>query len=132
MQDIDDVMRDVQDRERRDSEGEGERDRPIGNLDYEEKEREQPEPSEAQQGRRISIGRVEHFFNKINVVALHLTGTLRVGDTIEIDGPEGRTRARVSEMQIDRKGVEVASYGDDVGIKVEGPVSEGSEVFLIG
>ncbi|MDE1833034.1 MAG: hypothetical protein KGH58_01305 [Candidatus Micrarchaeota archaeon] len=132
MQDIDDVMRDVQDRERRDSGGEVERDSAIGNLDYEEKAQRPVEPSEAQAARRINIGRVEHFFNKINVVAMHLTGTLRVGDTIEIDGPEGRTRARVSEMQIDRKDVEVASYGDDVGVKVEGPVSEGSEVYLIG
>lgn len=132
MQDIDDVMRDVQEREWRDSESGEERDRSIGNLDYEEKTQESVEPSGAQAARRINIGRVEHFFNKINVAAMHLTGTLRVGDTIEIEGPEGRTRARVTEMQIDRKDVSVATYGDDVGIKVEGTVSEGSEVFLVG
>jgi len=133
--DIDDVMRDVQERESRDS-GAEQVDRTIGNLDYDGQqsvsEAELETADTQQSARRINVGRVEHFFSKINVVALHLTGTLRVGDTIEIDTEDGPVRARVSEMQIDRKDVEVATYGDDVGIKVDRQVSEGSDVFLVG
>ncbi|HUY70385.1 MAG TPA: hypothetical protein VMV00_02340 [Candidatus Baltobacteraceae bacterium] len=135
MDDIDDVMRDVQERESRDS-GAEQVDRTIGNLDYDGQqsvsEAELETADTQQSARRINVGRVEHFFSKINVVALHLTGTLRVGDTIEIDTEDGPVRARVSEMQIDRKDVEVATYGDDVGIKVDRQVSEGSDVFLVG
>ncbi|HVC58207.1 MAG TPA: hypothetical protein VND15_01900 [Candidatus Acidoferrales bacterium] len=135
MDNIDDVMRDVQEREMRDR-GAEQVDRAIGNLDYDGEQSVAEDVAESPQGqqsaRRINVGRVEHFFSKINVVALHLTGTLRVGDTIEIDTEAGPVRAKVSEMQIDRKDVEVATYGDDVGIKVDRPVSEGSDVFLVG
>ncbi len=79
---------------------------------------------------RKQVGRVERFFNKLNVAAVHLTGSLRIGDTIEIDTADGPLRFTVSSMQIDRKNVSEAYEGDDVGIKLDRPVGAGCEVYV--
>ena len=82
---------------------------------------------------RVQIGRVAHFFDKINVAAIELTGNLRVGDTIEIDsGEEEPLRQKVASMQINKKDIEEASKGDDVGIKLDRKVRAGSSVYRIG
>ncbi len=80
---------------------------------------------------RTSIGRVDHFFDKIGVAAIELTGTLRVGDTIEIEGGGDVLRQRVDSMQIDRKDVSEASKGDSIGIKTGRPVHRGSIVYRL-
>lgn len=81
--------------------------------------------------RRVLVGIVKHFYDRINVAAIQLTGSIRVGDTIEIENANGTVRLRVSSMQINKKDVETASEGDDVGIKVEGRVSAGSRVYAV-
>lgn len=114
---------------------------PMNNLEdamsnIEEKERAQsgsgrgPESRDASAD-RTSIGRVEHFFDKIGVAAIELTGTLRVGDTIEIEGGGDVLRQKIESMQIDRKDVSEASRGDSIGIKTERPVHRGSIVYRL-
>lgn len=80
---------------------------------------------------RVLIGEVERFFDKINVVAIRLSGELRVGDTIEIENEEYALRQRVSSMQINRKDVNSASSGDDVGVKLSVRVPRGSSVYKL-
>ncbi|MDE1855492.1 MAG: hypothetical protein KGH57_04215 [Candidatus Micrarchaeota archaeon] len=80
---------------------------------------------------RVQVGEVDHYFDHINVAAIRLTDRLSVGDTIEIENDEYTLRQRVASMQINRKDVEGASAGDDVGIKVSVPVRRGSGVFRL-
>ena len=80
---------------------------------------------------RVLIGTVDRFFDHINVAAINLTGRLSVGDTIEIENDEYTIRQRVSSMQINRRDVESATAGDDVGVKISVPVRRGSSVFRI-
>jgi translation initiation factor IF-2 len=61
-----------------------------------------------------------------------LTGHLKVGDTIEVVKGEARLRQKVSSMQIERQDVSEAKNGDDVGIKTDEPVAEGSLVYVVG
>lgn len=70
------------------------------------------------------IGKVSHYFDKIGVAALLLTGSLAMGDTVKI----GELTQVVNSMQIDRQPVEKAKKGDDVAIKVDQKVKEGQEV----
>lgn len=70
------------------------------------------------------VGKVSHFFDKIGVAALLLTGSLAMGDTVKI----GELTQVVNSMQIDRQPVEKAKKGDDVAIKVDQKVKEGEEV----
>lgn len=81
---------------------------------------------------KVLIGKVDRFFSKINVAAIELQGDLKVGDTIQIENDEEKIRLVVSSMQINKVDVEAATEGDDVGIKVDVLVKEGSTVYRIG
>ena len=74
---------------------------------------------------KILIGKVKHFFDKIGVAVIGLTGKLKVGDTIEIGkNEETAFRQEVKSMEVDHNSVEEAEEGDEVGMKVEHPVKE--------
>ena len=70
------------------------------------------------------IGKVNHYFDKIGVAALVLTGPLAMGDTVKISD----LTQVVNSMQIERVPVENAKKGDDVAIKVDQKVKEGDVV----
>lgn len=74
------------------------------------------------------IGKVSHYFDKIGVAALNLTGPLSAGDTVKISGHGSEFTQVVTSMQIDLKPVEKAKKGDDVAIKVDQAVKEGDVV----
>lgn len=64
------------------------------------------------------IGRVSHYFNKIGVAAIELTGNLAVGDTIHVKGHTSDWTQVMDSMQIEHESVEKAGRGDSIGIKV--------------
>jgi translation elongation factor EF-1alpha len=77
------------------------------------------------------IGKVTHFFNKISVAVIQVTGNLKVGDKISIEGPGDVVEQTVDSMQIDKTKIEEANPGDDIGMKTAGPVKAGYKVFKI-
>ena len=77
----------------------------------------------------VEIGQVTHFFGKINVAAIELTGDLKVGDTIHIKGHTSDFTQKVDSMQIDRKDVDAAGPGDEIGIVVTEHARPGDAVF---
>ncbi len=96
---------------------------------WEEKQHRAAAPDTARG--RIQVGTVEQFFDRINVAAIKLTGSLKVGDVIEIGTTDEAIRQRVSSMQIDRKDVTGAGEGDDIGVKIKYKVPVGSDVYRI-
>lgn len=74
------------------------------------------------------VGKVHHYYDKIGVAALVLTGPLAVGDTVKISGHGQEVTQTISSMQIDHRQVEKAKKGDDVAIKVDQEVKEGDVV----
>jgi translation elongation factor EF-1alpha len=66
------------------------------------------------------IGKIAHYFNKIGVAAIELTGELSVGDTIHIKGHTSDWTQTVGSLQIEHDSVEKAGTGDSVGLKVDG------------
>ncbi len=74
------------------------------------------------------VGKVSHYFDKIGVAALVLTGPLAVGDTVKVSGHGKDFTQVVSSMQIEHEAVQSGKKGDDVAIKVDQPVKEGTEV----
>jgi putative protease len=129
MDNIDDLVTDQQDRENRQSSEERSSSEIAGVSGYggafESEERQYLSQN------RIFVGVIEHFFSRINVAAITLEGDLKVGDMIEIEGSDDVVRQRISSMQINKEDVETASVGDDVGIKVDCQISEGSRVYVI-
>ena len=76
------------------------------------------------------IGKITHFFPKINVAVIELEGILKNGDKILIEGHGTKFEQAVDSMQIDRVPVESAKKGQAIGLRVEQPVKEGDIVFL--
>lgn len=77
------------------------------------------------------IGRVSHYFNKINVAAVELNSELAVGDTIHVKGHTSDFTQLVDSMQIEHESVEKAGSGDSVGIKVPEKAHENDTVYKV-
>ncbi len=78
------------------------------------------------------IGRITHYFSKINVGILELSkGTLKVGDSIHIKGHTTDFYQKVESIQVEHVSVDSAKPGEPVGIKVESPVRENDIVFKV-
>ncbi len=78
------------------------------------------------------IGKVVHYFNKINVGIIEITdGELKVGDTVHIKGHTSDFTQQVGSMQIEHQVIETAKKGDAIGIKVDAHVHEHDQVFLV-
>jgi putative protease len=76
------------------------------------------------------IGRVTHYYDKIGVAIVDLAGELKVGDTVVFKrGGEEAGKQVVESMQIERETITTAKKGDVVGMHVEDPVKEGTEVY---
>lgn len=75
------------------------------------------------------VGTVTHYYGKIGVAIVDLSGTLKVGDRIKFEsGTEAEQT--VDSMQIEHEQVEEAKKGDMVGLKVPQKVHEGATVYL--
>ena len=78
------------------------------------------------------IGRITHYFSKINVGVIELSkGTLQVGETIHIKGHTSDFYQKVESMQVEHAPVDSVKPGEPVGIKVESPVRENDVVFKV-
>jgi len=78
------------------------------------------------------IGRITHYFSKINVGVLELDkGELNIGDTIHIKGHTTDFYQKVESMQVEHQPVDTAKPGEPVGIKVESPVRQNDLIFKV-
>ncbi len=77
------------------------------------------------------VGKVTHYYGKIGVAIVELSGSLRVGDKIKVAGNLTEFEQTVDSMEVDRTPVEAAKKGDAVGIKVREKVNEGAIVSLL-
>ena len=75
------------------------------------------------------IGQVVHFYDKIQVAIVKLTGSLKVGDTVKFKHADQEFDQPVDSMEIKHQKIEVSKKGDEVGIKVTQPVKENFQVF---
>lgn len=76
------------------------------------------------------IGRVTHYFDGVKVAVVNLAKgkTLKVGDSIRIEGGDVDFTQKVESIQIEHESVKSAKAGDDFGIKVKKLVREGYRV----
>lgn len=77
------------------------------------------------------IGKVTHFFGKIQVAAIKLSSVLRVGDKIAIIGAHTDLEQGVDSIQLDKKQIDEAEPGQEVAIKVSDRVRENDLVYKI-
>ncbi len=79
----------------------------------------------------LKVGLVSHYYDKISVAIITLSAGLNIGDTIKIVSPSGEFNQKVVSMQVEHKEIKSAKKGEVIGLKVDKPVKEKSEVFKI-
>lgn len=79
----------------------------------------------------IQVGKVTHYYDRISVAVLELSGELKVGETIHIHGRLTDFSQRVGSMEIEHQKIETANPGAEIALKVLEPVREGDVIFLV-
>lgn len=77
----------------------------------------------------MQIGKITHYFDKLGVAVVELTGNLKVGDTIKIIGRGNEFSQIITSMQIEHAELEEAHKDQEIGMKVDQPVKDGDVVF---
>jgi len=77
------------------------------------------------------IGKITHYFDKISVAIIELSGVLKVGDRVHIKGHSTDFEQDISSIQIEHEDMKKAKKGDAIGVKIDEKVREGDEVYLI-
>ena len=77
----------------------------------------------------LEVGRITHYFSKIDVAVIELKAALSVGDTIAVKGPTTDFEQNVDSMQIEHKNVQRAEAGQSIGLKVMQRVRETDVVY---
>lgn len=75
------------------------------------------------------IGEVTNYFKQVKAAAIKLSAPLKVGDKIKVKGGEKDIEVTVKSMQIDRKPIEKAKKGDEIGLLVPEDIHKGYKVF---
>jgi len=74
------------------------------------------------------IGKVTHWYDKLGVAAVKLSGTLKRGDKITIKRGDDEFEDTVSSIQVDRQDVDSAGKSDDAAIKLSQQAKEGAVI----
>lgn len=95
------------------------------------KAKAKPKPKAAAAKVEKPIGRVSHYFDHIKVAVINLEKgkSLKVGDSIRVEGGELNFTQEIASLQVEHEDVKKVSAGDDFGTKVKKPVHEGYRVY---
>jgi putative protease len=77
----------------------------------------------------LEVGRITHYFSKIEVAVIQLKAPLKVGDTIVIKGSTTTLEQKVESMEMEHSPVDEAKPGQSFGLKVRGKVRENDTVY---
>ena len=79
-----------------------------------------------------AIGEVNNYFKHVKAAAIKLTAPLKKGDKIRIVGGEDTDfEMDVKSMQVDRKEIDSAKKGDEIGLLVPKDVRKGYKVYKV-
>lgn len=79
----------------------------------------------------VEVGRITHFFDKINVAVVELVSSLKKGDRVRIKGNTTDFEQKIESMQLEHEKIEKASKGQAIGLKVNGAVKVHDKVYII-
>lgn len=78
-----------------------------------------------------AIGKVIHYWTRLGVAGVDLTGTLKMDDRVHFLGATTDFEQRVTSMQLNRRFINQAGEGQQVGILVADRVRPGDIVYLV-
>jgi len=80
---------------------------------------------------QVKVGKIKHYYNKIGVAVVEMSGSLSIGDNIKIVGHDIEATQEVASMQIEGKPINKTTKGQSIGLKVDQLVRENDEVYLV-
>jgi hypothetical protein len=91
-----------------------------------------PAAKKAPAAKKKAIGTIRHFFPHISVAVVDLSGSIKMGDSILIEGLASSFTQKVASMQIEHESIQSAGKGQAIGLKVKEKPREGDTVYLVG
>ena len=75
------------------------------------------------------IGKVVHWYGKINVAVVKLAAPLKVGDAVKVRHGEHEFEETVHSMQLDHAPVEAGKKGQEIAIQLSQEAKDGSVIY---
>lgn len=75
------------------------------------------------------IGKVVHWYGKINVAVVKLAAELKVGDAVKVRHGDMEFEDTVSSMQLDHKPVESGKKGQEIAIQLSQEAKNGALIY---
>lgn len=88
-------------------------------------------PKKSSSPKEKLIGKVTHYFSKIKVVIIKLSGPLAGGDKIRIAGGDTDFVQQVQSMEVDHKKIKRAKARTTIGLRIKKKAREGYKVYKI-
>jgi len=76
------------------------------------------------------VGVITHYFPKVNAAVVKLKSSLSLGEPIWVKGKTTDFRQTVGSIQIDRKPLEKAKKGQEIGLEVFKEVKPGDIIYF--
>ncbi len=77
------------------------------------------------------IGKISHFYDKIRVGVIELSGSLRQGDRIAVQGHGNYFEQKVESMQVEHEQLAAAKAGQAIGLKLAHDAKRGDLVYKL-
>ncbi|MBU4284697.1 translation elongation factor-like protein [Patescibacteria group bacterium] len=77
------------------------------------------------------VGKIIHYYDKINVGIIEVSKALKKGDKIHIKGNTTDFEEDVKSMQVEHEQIDKAKKGDVIGMAVKEKVREGDLVYKV-
>ncbi len=78
----------------------------------------------------VPIGMVTHFYDRISVAVIVLSGPVRLGETVQLLGRTTEFEQQVGSLQIDHEYINEAESGQEVALKVIERVRPNDVVYV--
>ena len=80
---------------------------------------------------KTQVGEITHFFPNVMVAVVKVDKDMKIGDKVLIEGHATSFEQTVESMQIDRKPINTAKKGQEIGLKVDNIVKEKDKIFKL-
>ncbi len=77
------------------------------------------------------VGKITHYFSKIGVAVVELSGDVEEGDRIKVEGATTSFEQVLESMEIENEKVELATVGQSIGLKMKDRVRLHDNVYKI-
>lgn len=75
------------------------------------------------------LGTVTHYYDRLGVAVVKCKAKLAVGDIVRLKRGDAEFPQQISSLQAEHASVESAKKGEEIGMKVDVPVKQGTLVL---